>query len=1442
MKNDMSKFVPMGKGVGIAACMMLCALATSQVGAVDGTCWQNYASAVKWSQHTYSWVNCIVARDGGVATIKAATKLEQDVTGLVLGGIDFSTVSTYLYGKGITLTGDAFLRGTKYLSGNTWQTPKPVIAVPLSGTGSNTITKRGQAEITLCSPFASIGALDVPEGALVMTNAPTTFLTDVAVRLRGGNVAWRPVLAAGQSASATLGATGGISYGTGSSEIHVAHGNGASVTLTLGPLTREPNGTLFIVPEGGLEALGVTEIVKCATPPPVVNGMVTPTILARDNSTNGWPFAFLTYDAERGFVPAAYTTGLEGGATSIAYVGEDTVVTNDAHVYALVVDHRAKLVITNDVTLTVGDGVNPAAVIFNARSADTAYDEFTGGGTLAFGNSEGIIYHNAPSSGRGVYLYTAITGSGDLNLVNGKGPYAAFFCTGNGFLRQEGALHVSCARLWPNNDNISPNNDEIYLHGGDQYMGANLLAPAHTISKNLHVGGIGSYSTDTKGVLTVADATLTLNGTVTLLGDTLAGVYYQSNPGTLTFDKPIGGTGELSIRLDKGCIVNLNATNTYSGATVIEETSSAQTGTVALGESGTFGDGPVTANNLSTILFKTLPGASMTNAINSAGSVGFNSAITTFNAASARNLTSKVNTNGMTFEGAVVAATLDMNTATTVGIGTNLTVSAVTGSTGESVIRATRAGAVVTLGRDGADNTVAAQLVDGDGSLSLVKVGTNAVTLSGVKTYSGTTTVENGTLRLSPALLESPDLVYWLDASRADTVKCDAEGCVTNWISANGNGVHFIQYGAQKMPKYVADELNDRPSLKFTATGNTSGTYNNLVSSATVQQRTVFIVTKTTETTGVVPGNFPGIFGCAGSDYGQRIQDGQWHWRTSCSDYTYSTPANNTGVNGVMGSATFTQNVPYVLTMIHADDAVKSTGARFKPVLGGYSSNGYYNGSISEVLAFNRVLNETERKTVENYLAAKWGVNAQLHANVDALQTLPATANVVLRAPGVLDINGADQTIATLTGEGMITNSSPNAATLTVTGTCSFSGKVAGNVTLVRAGSGATALDLRGAGSVTLNGGTTSLAAYDYTPPSEGMLYWLDASIPSTIHTNAAGAVTNWSSRVPNMPAGPFTPAWGTSTYEESSSGFGGRPAVHTSQHAGLVAQNETDTWTLFFVACPDGTQIQYVGIFGWYGKDFGFRYDNTAATAINIGTGSAWTRVGDYLRMNKVQHTSLTSSSITAPNQKPYVLSCRLAGWQKTVASRVCRNALSGYLGNSRGAKQWIAEVIAYDRALTDKEICDVESYLYDKWIAGAGVARNESVCNGTGGVELRGGAVVNASAPIALTGLSAGAGGGTVNGDVSLDGPLVVEVDANGDVQTVRINGDLTIGASATVVVNDYTQARKQERHTVLSVSGTVAGTFASSNVTVKLWKLYRVGDVWYLTNANGTYVIFR
>ena len=119
------------------------------------------------------------------------------------------------------------------------------------------------------------------------------------------------------------------------------------------------------------------------------------------------------------------------------------------------------------------------------------------------------------------------------------------------------------------------------------------------------------------------------------------------------------------MRLERGCAINLNATNTYSGATAIEATHSTSPGTVSLGAGGTFGDGPVTANHLSVILFKTKPGASMTNALDSTGTVKFEYESTSVNR-------SKIPTpNGMDFDGPVSAATLEMNRGTAIGVGTN---------------------------------------------------------------------------------------------------------------------------------------------------------------------------------------------------------------------------------------------------------------------------------------------------------------------------------------------------------------------------------------------------------------------------------------------------------------------------------------------------------------------------------------------------------------------------------------------------------------------------------------------------------------------------------------------------------------------------------------------------------------------------------------------------
>ena len=118
---------------------------------------------------------------------------------------------------------------------------------------------------------------------------------------------------------------------------------------------------------------------------------------------------------------------------------------------------------------------------------------------------------------------------------------------------------------------------------------------------------------------------------------------------------------------------------------------------------------------------------------------------------------------------------------------------------------------------------------------------------------------------------------------------------------------------------------------------------------------------------------------------------------------------------------------------------------------------------------------------------------------------------MTLAGDGVLDLAGSDVTVASLAGTGIITNSSERAATLTVTGANAFSGEVRGTVTVSVAG-GTMAAALSDDASLTVAGNAT-LGIYNAQPPTDGLLWWLDAADASTITTNANGEVTGWASR-----------------------------------------------------------------------------------------------------------------------------------------------------------------------------------------------------------------------------------------------------------------------------------------------------------------------------------------
>ena len=133
---------------------------------------------------------------------------------------------------------------------------------------------------------------------------------------------------------------------------------------------------------------------------------------------------------------------------------------------------------------------------------------------------------------------------------------------------------------------------------------------------------------------------------------------------------------------------------------------------------------------------------------------------------------------------------------------------------------------------------------------------------------------------------------------------------------------------------------------------------------------------------------------------------------------------------------------------------------------------------------------------------------------------LPVSTRLAVSAGAVLDLNGASQTVAGLSGSGWVMNSSTTNATFTFgsdNASTSFSGIVEGPVSLVKAGSGT--MTLSGAnlytGATTVEGGTLLLGypsigaaayatanAFSFAPAAGNLLAGLS---PSDVSNGAAG-------------------------------------------------------------------------------------------------------------------------------------------------------------------------------------------------------------------------------------------------------------------------------------------------------------------------------------------------
>lgn len=1173
---------------------------------------------------------------------------------------------------------------------------------------------------------------------------------------------------------------------------------------------------------------------------------------ANPSSGNNGSFSAGGNEVESQITEGTSTDSLSELGISLKTISSDTSVT------ALRIKNGAQLAIGAGATLAVGDGTHPAGVLFQSSATDTATGAVNGDGTLAFGGKEGVFWFSPvkTDSLRNYAFATKVSGSAGVTFAGrrinstDKTPYVTF---ASGYAPSwTGPTHIAGLRVVAGTSEFP---GEIWVDGNDSANSGQLRFDApRTWTQRLHLSGIGLSANS-------GDETLYFNftgnefypvvfsGGVELLSSSSINA---NNKGIAQFKSPITGPGGLKLSAGNvGGYMSFDATNTYAGATKF---SSSDNGSLIVNPGGTLGAGPVeiVSGNL---LFVDQTDAVITNAITGAGILRF------------RDSTASVSGN-------VDIGTLRLGnwTNTTAIAVRNLAAGEIT-SERTCKITAVDANSVLTVGTNGANSAISCKVEDGAGVLSLVKRGANVVDVLGRKSYTGSTTIKAGTLRLQNSITNAADIAWWVDASDESTVTTNAEGRATNVASKNGNGVSFVQYSTFGLPYYDAT-VNGLKALRYTCTDivtkedGTRADGSWLRGDKRVQQRTVIMVIKP-RLTGL-SGN-TGVFGAFGRDMGMRVTKNGWN--SGWADASGSSYCTSGGFrqNGTKNNMTYYDDEASVVVMRQGTERLVgnySANPEFHPALGGYATWGNkdqgflgFNGDICEAIAFNRYLPDDEIKLIENYLSEKWRgstINADaptMESLVEQSDLLPTTTDLEIYPDATFDLNGVNQTVKTLSGQGRIINSSATPATLTVTGGITFRGVVGAGVTLLKGDGSAADLELRVEEGATLGvtNGTASVSPYVELPVTNHIAFWCDASYRpgEMIQRDDDGGVTNWISRMGFVSNFTFNTAneYCVTKPTYSTSSHGGRGAVKFSSGKSALVPSATCELRTVFLLTKLGESGQY--IFGRDHYDLSFR----AATGwFNLHGKFNINPVGALAHINGVDYTDAAISALYPPEMpNPLLVTACAEEWQSDI-NYYNTSWMLGCNMNGNGNNQEMAEVIVYTNRLSDAEIARVEDYLMKKWgLKSGSVAAYDSVFAGGSSIAAEGTGVVDAQgAAVTLASLT-GAGGSVTNfSSLTVTDSITLDV-INGIINPLTIFGDVTFGTEDNghdipVYVDDWrtldTSRSNQRAVKVLSADGEASPTVVGGlHAAEKMgnWTLLRSGSTWSVVRG-GLLLIVR
>ena len=366
---------------------------------------------------------------------------------------------------------------------------------------------------------------------------------------------------------------------------------------------------------------------------------------------------------------------------------------------------------------------------------------------------------------------------------------------------------------------------------------------------------------------------------------------------------------------------------------------------------------------------------------------------------------------------------------------------------------------------------------NGSGTGSLVKTGSGTLVLDVAANYSGTTTINGGTLRLTSGNLNGVTTGLQLELSAASGVQSSG-GVVTQWNDLSPNGYNAtlvssaISGGTFTAPTYVNGKVvfsGGNVLMSAIPTGTFSSGFTEFVVAQSTNANLSAdqeLVTRTgAGANDQTNPNYPGPWDVRGTNV--LVGNAGTPTATSLNGTNISTTMQNLSVLAVSGSAAGVQEYLNGASTL-STGAIAGYGDTSSYVYIGSRSDGHtaWVGNIEEVVVYNTQLSAAQIQAVETYLSSVWNISLSGGSGV-----LPSGTDVSITS-GALDLNGIKQTIGSLNtasgtnvylGGGTLTLSDNNNST--VNGVISDTGG---------AGSGAGgSVVMQGAGALTLNSANT---------------------------------------------------------------------------------------------------------------------------------------------------------------------------------------------------------------------------------------------------------------------------------------------------------------------------------------------------------------------------------